>query len=1181
MADPTAEQNLLFGVLALQLSFIRQDDFLAAVRAWTQDRTLCFAPLLCEQHALRAEDANLLAGLADSLIRHNGNDPARPLGELLPSAVVPALAELNDPDVRRCLSRIGKSPSGATVNFHAAPGDTPTVMTGPGQSGQVPAPSGGNSSNRYRIVRPHARGGLGEVFVAHDEELQREVALKEMQHQHLGKSDNRARFLLEGEITGRLEHPGIVPVYGLGLYPDGRPFYAMRLIRGESLRHAIHRVHGGNPVAPGERALELRKLLARFVDVCNAIEYAHSRGVLHRDIKPDNIMLGPYGETLVVDWGLAKEIGSQKSEDRDQKTQARNEEVPAPSATGSMMGQVLGTPQYMSPEQASGRIDLLGPASDVYSLGATLHHLLVGEPPFPADRDVHRTLRLVQSGGFIPPRQVNSAVPRALEAVCLKAMAVNLEERYQSAKELASDLERWLADEPVTAWREPWPTRLRRWGRRHRTTVVSGGVLCLTALVLVSVSYLLLANEQKRTEEAIDQRALAQVDALLDASPRAVPDLIKALDSFRDRVRSRLEQVRGRPETDSPRARLHRLRASLALLAQGDGDQLEFLRERLTDPELDPEECLLLCDQLADHAGTLTAGLWKEAEKPGVSAEKRFRVLAALARFDPKNPKWETYAGLAIAPLLQSDPLHVGIWTSAFAPVRQHLIVPLSEVFSDPEVPAERRVAANVLREYAEDDPGLLVRLIADANPAQAGLLLPRLQVHKEKAIPLLKEKLKEYEKTNGTEDDRDTQARRRANLAAILLHLGEPVPAWEVLRLTPYPDARTHLIHLLSALDADPGILVRQLLEKDTREDVRRALVLALGGYTPEQFSREARAKVLPRLLQWYRDDPDPGMHAALDWLLRQGREGKDERPLAWEQAPTLDAINAGLRGKRDEKKRWYVGPDGETMVVLGPAEFDMGSLPSEDGHESDETLHRRRIGRTFALAAHEVSVRQFRQFLAACPGSGHEIKLRYSPDEDCPVVFVTWFEAAMYCRWLSEQEKLPETQMCFPPLDDIRKASKGEKPLVLPANYLQRTGYRLPTEAEWEYACRAGSKTSRPHGVSNELLLHYAWDVRNALSRTWPVGQKKPNDFGLFDMFGNAAEWCLSLDGKYPESKPGQPAEDEETVSEITPESKCILRGAPFHPRPAPLRSAYRYWHKPTDHFSTIGFRIARTGR
>src|SRR5262249_30755 len=161
---------------------------------------------------------------------------------------------------------------------------------------------------RFRILRPHAKGGLGKVSVAHDEELDREVALKEIQERHAHNPEAQARFLLEARVTGGLEHPGVVPVYGLGTYQDPRPFYAMRFTRGDNLKDAISRFHkaGTRGRSPGERALELRKLLGRFLDVCNAIAYAHSRGVLHRDLKPGNVMLGQFGETLVVDWGLAK-----------------------------------------------------------------------------------------------------------------------------------------------------------------------------------------------------------------------------------------------------------------------------------------------------------------------------------------------------------------------------------------------------------------------------------------------------------------------------------------------------------------------------------------------------------------------------------------------------------------------------------------------------------------------------------------------------------------------------------------------------------------------------------------------------------------------------------------------------------------------------------------------------------
>src|SRR5581483_7522596 len=259
-----------------------------------------------------------------------------------------------------------------------------------------------SEGQRFRVLRPHAKGGLGAVFVALDGELHREVAVKQILDRHADDPISRQRFLLEAEITGGLEHPGIVPVYGLGTYGDGRPYYAMRFIRGDSLKEAIERFHSDWSLKrePGRRTLALQNLLRRFLDVCDAIEYAHSRGVLHRDIKPGNIIVGKHGETLVVDWGLAKATGRSDP----QGVSGEKTLVPA-SGSGSsetLPGSALGTPAYMSPEQAEGDLEHLGPRSDVYSLGATLYCLLTGRPPVEND-DLGAVLRAVQQGEFSPP----------------------------------------------------------------------------------------------------------------------------------------------------------------------------------------------------------------------------------------------------------------------------------------------------------------------------------------------------------------------------------------------------------------------------------------------------------------------------------------------------------------------------------------------------------------------------------------------------------------------------------------------------------------------------------------------------------------------------------------------------------------------------------------------------------
>jgi serine/threonine-protein kinase len=438
-------------------------------------------------------------------IQRHGGDPQQSLAALSATGPVHALLDrITDDEVQASLDHLGTTCQGTEGDS-----DSPRTATFDGDT----CSAGG----RFRILRFHAEGGLGRVFIARDEELRREVALKQIRDQHADDPQRRVRFLVEAEITGGLEHPGIVPVYGLGTYDDGRPYYAMRFIKGDSLKHAVaqyHREAAGRDA--GERAVELRRLLGRFLDVCNAIAYAHSRGVLHRDLKPGNIMLGKYGETLVVDWGLAKSV--------DQPEVARLDAEPALSPeSGSGVepteaGTQIGTPAYMSPEQAAGRLDLLGPRSDIYSLGATLYHLLTGRAPW-HEEPAGEILRKVVAGEITRPRSLDPRIAPELEAICLKAMAREPEDRYATPRELADDIEAWLADEPVSAWREPWRVRTRRWMRRHRTLVTSAAVALGVAVAGLAVTLALQvrANTRERAARQLAQARYALARRVVEA----------------------------------------------------------------------------------------------------------------------------------------------------------------------------------------------------------------------------------------------------------------------------------------------------------------------------------------------------------------------------------------------------------------------------------------------------------------------------------------------------------------------------------------------------------------------------------------------------------------------------------------------------------------------------------------
>jgi formylglycine-generating enzyme required for sulfatase activity len=519
-------------------------------------------------------------------------------------------------------------------------------------------------------------------------------------------------------------------------------------------------------------------------------------------------------------------------------------------------------------------------------------------------------------------------------------------------------------------------------------------------------------------------------------------------------------------------------------------------------------------------------------------------------------------------------------------PVRDKLLGPLSVLYRDTaRRDVERSLATQILADFAGDNPRVLAELLIDADDQQFAVIYPKFREHAERGLPVLTVEI-ERKLLDATPDDaREKLAKRQANAAVALLRMNQPERVWPLLRHSPDPRVRSYLIHRLAPLGADAGAII-QRFDEESDLTIRRALILSLGEYGEQELPPAARNALLPKLQTIFCTETDPGLHAASEWLLRtwmqeawlqqvteewvqdkQQREQRLERieqQLEASRAAGADSKSIGLPAA---PPRWYVNGQGQTMVVIpGPVEFVMGSPVTEAGRQDVEIQHRRRIGRSFALAAKSVTVEEYRRF-----EKEYSLPPVYTRMPGLPAVAIDWYRGAKYCNWLSEQEGLPAEQWCY-------EISGNE--VKLTANYLSLSGYRLPTEAEIEYATRSGTLTARYFGETDELLPRYARYNRNSQEKTWPVGSLKPNDFGFFDMQGNVWNWCQEAFAGYPRTNDGEALEDKEGDLVVANTVSRVLRGGSFYSQASIVRSANRINpYVPTFQNTNNGFRPART--
>jgi formylglycine-generating enzyme required for sulfatase activity/tRNA A-37 threonylcarbamoyl transferase component Bud32 len=1008
------------------------------------------------------------------------------------------------------------------------------------------APSGPEkvlSFGDYEVLEKLGRGGMGVVYKARDTRLNRIVALKMiLSGEHAGEADLR-RFRTEAEAIARLQHPNIVQVHEVGEH-DAKPFFALEFCAGGSLNRKLD----GTPWQPKEAA-RLVETLAR------AMQAAHDKKVIHRDLKPANVLLTESGELKISDFGLAKKI--------DETGQTAS-------------GVIVGTPSYMAPEQAGGQSKDIGPAADIYALGAILYELLTGRPPFKAATPLDTVLQVI-SDEPVPPRRLQSKTPADLETICLKCLQKDPCKRYARASELAADLRRFQAGEAIQARPVARLERAGKWVRRNPLLAAALTAVVVSLLLGTTVAWwwAVQANQALAQEEqARKERALAQVDAVLSADPKAVPALLASLEATRADVLPRLRQLWAAPE--EAHAQLQRGRVGLALLPVAPEMVRDWLLIWMLQVE-DPREMVLLRDGLKPHGAGLRKKLWAQADDIEAPLDQRFRALVALAAFDEQGAGWSRHAGLAAEQLLGANPLHLGTWVQALRPVRGPLLPSLTKYYHEATLLERREFAARVLADYAAEQPELLADLLLDADEKQFAVIYPKFKDRGAEGLTLL---IAEIDKKLPSElpsshDDREKLAKRQANAAVALLRMNQPVKVWPLLKHSPDLRVRSYLIHRFSPLGAGAQAIVKRL-EEETDITIRRALLLSLGEYGEKDFSQADREALLPKLREMYQKDSDPGLHASAEWLLRTWKEEawlkerneKWARDKDWREKKVAGIKELVTKDKEKGPPQWYVNGQGQTLVVIPAWEpFLMGSPPTEAGRVGDETQHKRRIGRTFSIGAKPVTVAEYRKFWASY-GIGDIDGQARTPDS--PVIRTSWYQAAVYCNWLSKEEGIAEDQWCYEIKGNVMK---------LKEKYLSLTGYRLPTEAEMEYATRAGALTSRYYGETDELLAKHAWYNKNSQERTWPVGNLKPNDLGLFDMQGNVFTWCQDSYKPYPAGKGEEAAEDQEDGLVVNSTVSRVLRGGSVIRVGALVRSARRLSEPPTNRSYTVGFRLART--
>lgn len=1017
----------------------------------------------------------------------------------------------------------------------------------------------GDFIDNYRLLKLIDVGGMGEVWQAEQQApVKQRVALKIVKF----GMDTRAvvaRFETERKALAMMAHPNIARIFDGGATAAGRPYFVMEYVDGIPIAEYVR-----------QAGLMLEARLELLIQACEAIQHAHRRGIIHRDLKPSNILVQLIdGKPVlkIIDFGIAKAT--------DSSVMAHTR------VTG--LGQILGTLGYMSPEQTAMDTSDVDTRSDVYSLGAIMYELVTGVAPFDLASlgkkgqdealQVIRTeiprrpsARLDQKDTMLGWRShmARGFVRNELDWVVMKSLDKDPDRRYESAAEFAGDIKRLLENRPVQARPDSLTYALRKWTARHRVPVCAiGGILAAIIITAWAIASFARAEIDQAGQRAWYQRLLQAKTEDVAGIVNEQPVLPEALvDMLRQGV------------AEHPIETRQGLHSRLALL-RDDASLAESLQEHVL--EVDAEAVSVIRDFLGPHRAQIEPVLWRTLENDTEARARRFRAAAVLATYAPDDKRWAPATmGADVAEwLTRQEPVQV--WIDHFQPIATRLQQPLEEDLYRRTSPQFQRNAATLLAFFFQDDLDRLVHLARQASPVQMPPLVDALRGHEQDAVEALTSALGE-DFTVGESDlekDQLAEAQARAGMALVLLGQTERVKP-HLLRSPGFEDPRLHtfLIHFFAEYQVDPTVISRWLWDDSSAPSLLRAGLIALGDYGLTTRRIASLEAVVARL---YASHPDPGVHGAAEWLLRHWQRQNG----AIERLPSVET-----RTEPEIGHRWFVNHQGFTMIVIpGPVQFLMGTPADDPGYphlerrKLKERQHERHIPRTFAIASKPLT---FRDYEAKEPGyinytldANRVLKeQRADLNPSLPVEAVAYEDALEYCNWLSEQEGIPKDQYCY-------HFPEGEDSIQPKANFLSLTGYRLATEAEWEYACRSGAITVRPYGSSELLLPKYVWYRDNAGTRTWPPGRLRPNDYGFFDMLGNTSEWVHGFYANFPDPADGICLDSELELNRQPEDGRLLrsVRGSTLHSRAAHVRSAHRRGVD-TESF-TVSIRVARTLR